>query len=179
MRLPLTAAGRRCLAVFARRCDGAVAVEFAFVSVPFVILLLAIMEMALSFFVSEILDTATMSAGRLIRTGQAYDAGMTQAQFKAEICSAMMDLVDCDANLYVDVQAYSTFSSYSPTSPLDEDGNLATAKFTSGDTTQPIIVVRSFYQWPIYFNLLAYTGYVINGHVLLGAVAAFRVEPFS
>lgn len=159
--------------------DGAAAVEFALVSVPFFSLLAAILEMALSFLVSQVLDTATVSASRLIRTGQAYTSSMTATEFKAAVCAGMFDLGDCAASLYVDVQQYTKFSAYQPESPLDSDGNLKTMHYTNGDTTQPIIVVRSFYKWPIFFNLLAYSGIVTDGHLLLGAVSAFRVEPFG
>lgn len=157
---------------------GAVALEFAIVSIPFFLLLFAILEMALMFFIGQVLDTATISASRLIRTGEAKAQSLTQDQFKAKVCAGMVNLVDCDARLYIDVQSYSSFGAYAPTSPLDEDGNITTTAYTNGNKSE-IIVVRSFYAWPVLFNLLARTSMrLTNGDQLLGAVVAFQTEPF-
>lgn len=157
---------------------GAVAVEFAMVSIPFFLLLFAILEMALMFFVGQLLDTSTMSASRLIRTGEANAARLSQVQFKAKVCAGMVDLADCDNRLYVDVQSYSSFGAYTPTSPLDKDGNITKTSYTYGDKSQ-IIVVRSFYAWPVLFNILSGANAKLsNGDQLLGAVVAFQTEPF-
>ena len=43
----------RCIASFARRQEGAAAVEFAFVALPFFALLFAILETALVFFAGQ------------------------------------------------------------------------------------------------------------------------------
>jgi Flp pilus assembly protein TadG len=162
-------------------CRGAVAVEFGLVSIPFFLLLFAIIEVSLQFFVGEILDTATATAARLIRTGEAYKAGMTASQFKAKICERMLNLVDCDTYLSVDVRYYSQFSDYTPTSPLDSDGNVTGVQFqgTGAPWTKQIAIVRSFYAWPVYFNLLPHTSVrTAGGRELLSSVVAFRTESF-
>ena len=157
---------------------GAVAVEFAIVSIPFFLLLFAILEMALMFFVGQILDTATVSASRLIRTGEAKALPLDQDKFKKKVCEGMVNLVDCQTRLYVDVQSYSTFGAYAPTSPLDKDGNITTTRYTNGNKNE-IIVVRSFYAWPVMFDMLARNSTrLANGDRLLGAVVAFQTEPF-
>src|SRR6185503_13859041 len=48
----------RCIASFARRQDGAAAVEFGFVALPFFALLFAILETALVFFAGQSLEAA-------------------------------------------------------------------------------------------------------------------------
>ena len=157
---------------------GAVAVEFAIVSIPFFLLLFAILEMALMFFVGQLLDTATVSASRLIRTGEAKASSLAQDKFKTKVCEGMVNLVDCQTRLYVDVQSYSTFGAYAPTSPLDKDGNITTTRYTNGNKNE-IIVVRSFYAWPVMFDMLARNSTrLANGDRLLGAVVAFQTEPF-
>lgn len=172
-----TARARR----FGRDRQGSAAVEFGIVAIPFFMLLFAIIEVALQFFVSQILDTATSSAARLIRTGEAYAASMTQSQFQAEVCEKMLNLVDCASKLSVDAQKYSQFSDYTLSSPLDSDGNfISPPPFTTGQAnTKQIIVVRAFYAWPIYFNLLPHTSVrTASGRELLSAVVAFRTESF-
>lgn len=157
---------------------GAVAMEFAIVSIPFFLILFAILEMALMFFVGQVLDTATVSASRLIRTGEAKAQSFIPKQFKDKICAGMVNLVDCDTRLSVDVQSYSSFGAYAPTSPLDKDGNITSTHYTNGNKSE-IIVVRSFYAWPVLFDMLARnTIRLSNGDQLLGAVVAFQTEPF-
>ncbi|WP_237153379.1 TadE/TadG family type IV pilus assembly protein [Oryzibacter oryziterrae] len=157
---------------------GSTAIEFALISIPFVALLFAIFESALMFFMGDVLSTATSDAARLIRTGEAKASGMSAAQFKDTVCAGMYNLVDCQGHLYVDVQAYTSFNTYTPTSPVDSHGNIAATHFTAGEANQ-IVVVRSFYDWPIYFDFLAAsTSGLTDGRVLIGSVVAFRTEPF-
>jgi len=59
---------------FARAQRGAMAVEFAIVAFPFLLLLFGIVELALVFIVSMTLETATGDAARMIRTGKICDA---------------------------------------------------------------------------------------------------------
>jgi len=167
------------LARFRRGRDGAVALEFAIVSIPFFALMFAIIETALMFFVSQILDTAVTKASRQIRTGQAQQAKMDAGAFKTEVCKSMLGLVDCRANLYVDVKTYASFGSYSPTSPIDPaTKEMKPTTYTPGGSGS-IVVVRAFYAWPTYFTpLSANATKLADGRRLLGAVVAFRNEPF-
>lgn len=159
---------------------GSAAVEFGILAIPFFLLVFAIIEVALQFFVAEILDTATSQAARLIRTGEAYHAGMTGHTFKARICANMVALVDCQSHLHIDVQTYSAFADYQATSPVDADGNVVAEPFTAGAPKQKlIIVVRAFYSWPVFFALLPHPGVrTAAGEVLLSSVQAFRTEYF-
>ena len=67
----------RKLRVFAKREDGAAAVEFAIVVAPFLALLFAILETALVFFAGQTLETAVSDSARLILTGQAQTASFS------------------------------------------------------------------------------------------------------
>src|SRR5437016_13647790 len=80
---------------FARREDGAAAVEFAMVAAPFLALMFAIMETALVFFASQTLETAVADSARLIMTGQAQSQSFSQAQFKTSVCAKIGGLFDC------------------------------------------------------------------------------------
>ncbi len=171
--------GRGLLGRFRRRADGAVALEFAIVSIPFFALLFAIIETALMFFVSQILDSAVTKAARQIRTGQAQQQNMTAATFKTNVCNNMYALVNCGSNLYVDVKTYTNFGAYTKTSPIDPiTKQMKPTTFVPGGSSD-IVVVRSFYAWPVYFNMLAANATKLSdGRILLGAVVAFRNEPF-
>src|ERR1700690_1807777 len=95
--LPARAARR-----FVRHQDGAAAVEFALVALPFLALLFAILETALVFFAGQTLEAAAANSARLIMTGQAQSAGYAQADFKTAVCANLAGgLFDCTNGVYV------------------------------------------------------------------------------
>src|SRR5687767_9667187 len=137
-----------------RKDDGSAAVEFGMVAAPFLALIFAIMETALVFFSGQALETAVADSARLIMTGQAQTQGFDQAAFKNAVCSRIYGLFDCQNGVSVDVKEYSAFSGVDLTPPLDANG-----VFQNNQGFQPggpgdIVVVRLFYQWPIYVALL-------------------------
>lgn len=179
-------AGRRFrrwwLPEIARDERGATAVEFAIIATPFLALMGAIIESALAFLAGQILDTATNDAARLIRTGQAKQAGYDSAAFTAEVCKRLYVLVNC-SGISVDSRVLNSgFSSFSTSQPsvYDSSGNFDPSKLTfdMGGSTD-IVVVRVYYQYPILINKLAPgLATLPNGKRLLTGVAAFRNEPF-
>jgi Flp pilus assembly protein TadG len=182
MRLFRSAAATRTMPLwrrFARNEKGVTAVEFSLVAIPFFGLMFAILEIGITFFAHQTLDTALQMSARLIRTGIAQEQGYDSITFKASICNRVSILFDC-GKLKIDVRTINTFDSGTPPLPLDEDGNLSDESFiytpgSGGD----IVLVRAFYEWPsaaklVYFSL-ANTG---NGAYLMAASAAFKNEPF-
>src|SRR4030081_1217221 len=101
-----TASVRNALRRFRRNRRGSAAVEFALVAPVFFALLFAIIETAIVFFASQVLETITQNSARMILTGQAQTAAYTQAQFQTYVCSQIPALFTC-ANVYVDVESYS------------------------------------------------------------------------
>ena len=182
------AAGRGVLARFRRDQKGATAVEFALVAVPFFALMFAIIETALLFFADQTFDTAVSSAARLIRTGQAQEAGMSASAFKTAICnpdltqdrSGLGALFDC-SKIKVDVKTYLNFTDIDLTAPIDPITKQlnVTENYQPGDGGN-IVVVRAYYEWPTLVPGLGNNlADMPNGTRLLVATAAFRNEPFS
>src|SRR5262245_31085100 len=97
---------------FARREDGAAAIEFAMVAAPFLALVFAIMETAIIFFAGQVLETAAADSARLIMTGQAQAQGFDNAaNFKTKIvCPRVYAMLDCQGKLLVDVKRYTSFA---------------------------------------------------------------------
>jgi Flp pilus assembly protein TadG len=173
-RLVAAPAARRLV----RQQDGAAAVEFALVAAPFLALIFAIMETAIIFFAGQALETAAADSARLIMTGQAQSQGLDQAGFKNAVCAKIYGLFDCQNGVYVDVKKFTSFESVSMPNPVDANGN-----FQNNFSYQPggageIVVVRLFYQYPVYVSLLGLSN-VNGGKRLLAATAAFRNEPFT
>ncbi|HVZ15035.1 MAG TPA: TadE/TadG family type IV pilus assembly protein [Bauldia sp.] len=169
-------AGRR----LRRDQNGATTVEFALIAVPFFALLFAILETGMAFFAANVLETAVTNAARLIRTGQAQEAGLDGATFKDKICDQLVLMFNCSSGLYVDVETFTDFGSITLAPPVDENGDLKKDGYVyHAGHGSDIVVVRAFYQWPVFVpqlgNNLADLG---NGMHLLAAAAAFRNEPF-
>ncbi len=160
-----------------RRCErGATAVEFALIAVPFLALLMAMVETALVFFAGMVLQSATSETARLIMTGQALS--MTGAQFQQDVCNASGGLFTC-SQLSVNVQTYTSFTAATESNPI-QAGKLNTAGFgfSPGKPGQ-IEVVQVFYPWPLGTDLLGLNLNNVNGNShLLAATAVFRNEPY-
>ena len=172
-------AARLGLVRFRRDETGATAVEFGLVAVPFVALMFAILETALVFFAGQTLETAVSNAARLIRTGQAQQQGFDANKFKEQICMQVMALFNCDADLVFDVRTYQTFDSINLSKPVDDNGNLLTNFTYQPGKGGEIVVVRAFYEWPVFVKLLGLNlTNMTNGTHLLAATSAFRNEPY-
>jgi Flp pilus assembly protein TadG len=168
---------------FVRRQDGAAAVEFALVALPFLALTFAILETALVFFAGQTLEAAAADSGRLIMTGQAQSGGFDQNAFKNAVCARVYGLFDCKNGVYVDVKTYSDFAASATavnTSPI-QDGKFDPTK-TQYNVGGPgdIVVVTLYYEWPIYVTLFGNNLDNLNGgNRLLVATSVFRNEPYQ
>ena len=170
--------------------DGATAVEFAFVALPFFALLFGIMELAVVFFVNSALVHSTSEAGRLIRVGNFQACGGAD-EFKALVCENMGGMSNCWKNVRIDVVEGDSFKTIvlpeiPPITPRDEDQtgaaaipqteNGTIASNDSGDT----LVVRAVLHYrlalpPILTRLDSPRG---TGARTMIATTAFRNEPF-
>jgi Flp pilus assembly protein TadG len=170
---------RSVLRRFRRNRRGSAAVEFALVAPVFFALLFAIIETAIVFFAGQVLETIAQSSARMILTGQAQTAGYTQSQFKTYVCGQIPALFTC-ANVYVDVQSYGTsFGSVTLNTQIDASSNFVNnMKYNPGGPGQ-IVVVRLFYQWPLFVTGLGYNISNLAGSKrLLAATASFQNEPY-
>ncbi len=169
---------RRRFTRFARKQDGAAAVEFALVALPFFGLTFAILETALVFFANQTLQAAAGDAGRLIMTGQAQNASYSASDFKTQVCNRVYGLFNCTSGMTVDVKTYSNFGSVSNTAPVSNGQfNNAQTGYTLGGPGC-IQVLTLYYQWPIYVPLLHLSN--LNGNnYLLQATSVFKNEPYS
>ena len=178
--MPLPAVSlKTLLRCFRRHRRGSAAVEFALVAPVFFALLFAIVEVALMFFASQVLETVTQTSARYILTGQAQSGGLTQAQFKTYVCSQIPALFTC-ANLKVNVQSYASFAAITNTSPIDTSCNfIGPQNYCPGNAGQPVVVQLS-YQWPVFVTGLGFNMSNPGTHSKwLTATAAFQNEPFS
>ena len=163
---------------------GSAAVEFAMIATPFFALLFAIIESSIVFFAGQVLETGLQDSSRLLFTHQAQDTGMTQAQYKTDLCNRVSVLMNC-AGIDVDVKFYPAGTSITITDPIDGAGAYDPSGLTyqlppTGSTAT--VVARAFYRWPLYVTRLGYNVANIKSgpgspQRLLAATSAFHVEP--
>ena len=181
---------RSALRRFRGNRRGSAAVEFALVAPMFFGLLFAIIETALMFVASQVLETVTQNSARVVLTGQAQSGSVTacavnsvstpctQATFKAYVCSQIPALFDCN-NLVVDVKSYSSFSSVTLANYTACNLDLTAMGYSPGSSGQ-VVVVRIYYPWPLFVTGLGYNLNCssTNNTRLLAATAAFQNEPY-
>jgi Flp pilus assembly protein TadG len=170
---------RRLLKLFRRDRSGASAIEFGIVAAPFFALLLALIEVSLVFFGSFTLENAVDQAARMIRTGQAQQAGMTAEDFKTQVCSNVYALFDCATDVKVEVQTFEDFGGISLADPL-ENGALKDSYTYEPGNGGDVVIVRVFYAWKLIANFPGVgLGNMPDGSRLLIASTTFRNEPFD
>jgi Flp pilus assembly protein TadG len=106
--------------------------QFALVAPVFFALLLAIIETAIMFFASQLLETYTQQAARLVLTGQAQNGtyntqGKFLANFQTNVCSNI--LFNC-SNINIDVKNYDSFGLISISSQINASNNFDTSTLT-------------------------------------------------
>jgi len=179
---------RRLMSRFTRSERGATAVEFALVAGPFFFLLGGIIETGIMLFTEYVLQNATQTAARTIRTGQASSAdgtpSMVAADFKALICETVELVVDCNGKVTVYVDNGSDFVDLEGImpEPLDigpaADGTPYPEVFNPGARLRAATVVAT-YDWDFAFSFLELLGNVNDNKARrVYGMAIFRNEPF-
>lgn len=137
-----------------KNTDGAAAVEFALISVPFIYLLIGIIEMSFMYVGMTVLDHSTDSASRLIRTGQAQQSMDAEQTFKDELCQQAKIFLNCN-NIQYEVIKLDNFSDYSSYDAVyDTNGDLVSQGFDPG-VVNNVVLIRTIYKYPLITPLLA------------------------
>ncbi|MDR6790540.1 Flp pilus assembly protein TadG [Sphingomonas sp. BE138] len=161
---------------------GATLIEFAIVAMPFFALLIATLQTSIAFFAQQCLDTTAEDTGRQLVTGAVQKAGMSQSDFKALACKNLPAFMSC-ANLMIDVQSATEFSSVGTTAPTltyDTKDRVTNAwQFAPGGPGS-VVVMRVMYLLPVVggplgFNLATERG----GQRLLVSTSVFKSEPYA
>lgn len=169
---------------FARDQQGATAVEFGLLALPFFAIIGAILETSLIFLSGQVLESAVQDASRHIRTGQAQGVMVTAANFKAKVCGRLLGLFgDCNG-LHVEVETIDDFSQIAISAPVDWTctSNCEWTRpetYTAG-TGSSYVVVQVYYKWPIILSLGSMTlANLAEQKRLLATATVFRNEPFT
>jgi Flp pilus assembly protein TadG len=171
---------------------GTAAIEFAFISVPFFMLVFGIFKVCLLFFTTFSLENAVWQASREMRTGQfqsgsgAYaglDGEALRTAFKQSVCNMAPPFVSC-TDIRVLAQSVSQFSEIvAPNCRSDTntiiDEETARGNFSVGGSSV-VILMTACLRWAMgpqipFLDL----GDLADGTTLIQVSAAFRTEPFG
>jgi Flp pilus assembly protein TadG len=163
--------------------DGVAAIEFAIVSIPFLVLLFSILELGILFMASTAIEAAATNAARQIRTGQLQQSSANNAGgFRNLVCADMswISAADCNANLSVDVRTFSSFSAMNVTPPVSGAAIDASQLTFNDGAPCDIVLVRVFYPWTLLTPLIE-PGLPNLGpnQRLLATAIAFRNENYQ
>lgn len=162
-----SAPGRGLFRRFLRRKDGATAIEFAILCLPFFLVLFAAIETFVAFSGEQLLTAATDSIARRIRTGEITfnqdkpSDVKTEAAFRKLFCDEIAIMLPCSqteletpTKLYLDVRSFDKFSDIPPALPL-VGGDLDTTAFRfAPGGKKSINIVRAYYRWEILTDLV-------------------------
>ncbi len=173
---------------FSRSERGATAIEFALVGGPFFFLLGCICETGIMLFTEYVLQNATQTAARTVRTGQASTtdgtALISAADFKTIICDTVELVADCSGKVTVYVNNAATFANLEGAmgDPLeigpDAGGGAYPVVFNPGGQLVAGTVIAT-YDWDFAFPFMDFLGNVNSGNTRrLYGMAIFRNEPF-
>lgn len=165
-----------------RRSEGVVAVEFALIALPFFILLIGMIEMALFFAAGTVLEGGSAAASRLIRTGQVQLSADPQSTFETALCEHVGPMLDCSKIQYEVIHvAEGTFAGAENYEPqFDADGNLVPSGFATGNSND-VVMVRSMYRYSFLTPFLGamMTGGVGDNTMTHMSVSVLRAEPYN
>jgi Flp pilus assembly protein TadG len=171
---------------------GATAVEFALVTIPFLILAMGIITIGMQYLTAHSLEQGVAVASRQLRTGEAQKGGVTVGGFRQLFCDAAGFMIACDNRLVVHVNSKATFAELVPITPCLTNGQLTPAqgnpddgiRTRAGDASTAVVVSvcyvwdAGFGPWQLVWSLLS-SEQVDRGIPVLSAATAFRSEPFE
>jgi Flp pilus assembly protein TadG len=176
--------------------DGFTAVEFAMISVPFLMLIFGILGVCLYFFTVFSMEQAVASATREIRTGAMQNgtgsyAGLStpaelQNKFREKICAKAPAYIknNCTGTVRVLVQSSASFGGMGEPSCLGGSGAMKTdaeaaATFTPGGSSSVVFATAciSYTLWKI-IPFFPKPNQLPDGNSLIQASTTFRTEPY-
>jgi Flp pilus assembly protein TadG len=167
-----------------RQRSGAVTLEFAMVALPFLVLLLGVMEVGYDLFVDAALDYAVSVAARSVQIGSVQGtSGETSATLAAAaVCPSVAGLLSC-SNVIVAVAPLTTGSDY-----YSGSGTISWSSATSSSgvvctgTSGQMMMMTAWYAGPTFLgSLIPAFATTYNGNTvhLSSASAGFINQSFT
>ncbi|RST87513.1 pilus assembly protein [Aquibium carbonis] len=168
---------------FVRDENGAIAIEFVALALPFSMLVFAILESSVSFAGQQVLVNAADNIARQFRTGQIKSSETNEVKLRTMVCDELKIIVAAGCpGLEIDLRQFATF----------EDAAKLRIKYTAGgdiDTSDfkvdpgPSLsknTLRLFYRWPVMTDVMRKSmSNIGSGYTLQFATVTWQNEPFD
>jgi hypothetical protein len=97
----------------------------------------------------------------------------------SQICSQVVILSNCTGQLQLNVQNFPNFASVTAPTATNAQGNLLTSFPYHPGAPSQVVLVTSFYEWPILnISVVSLLGNLADGNRLLQSSAVFKNEPY-
>lgn len=183
---------------FARSTDGAAAIEFAILAIPYFLIVFAILETFIAFIGENVISNGVDVMARKVRTGEIKSTTANDPAFKTYFRKAFCDeisiLVSCSADeianpkrLYIDLRSFSNYADIPTTIPrasTAQNADLKTSDFAySPGGAKSINMLRVYYRWPVLTDLVRPMLTTVRdsngtGAFLIVATATFQNEDY-
>jgi Flp pilus assembly protein TadG len=155
----------------ARSKDGAAAIEFAILAIPYFMIIFAIIETFVAFAAEQLVTNAVNTLGRQMRTGQITyqlnrpSTDMDMLKFRKAFCDEVNIMIQCSeteistpSKLYIDARTFASFGAIPKTIPRVSTATFAdidptSFKFTPGGPST-INMLRAYYRWQVITDLI-------------------------
>ncbi len=116
---------------------------------PYILLTLGIIELSVMYASASLLEGATGSAARMIRTGQIQQAGGDpETIFRDAICTYATVLIRCE-DVDIEVRTMDSYADFGDMAPqFDDDGNMVSNGFSAGGSADRVLI-RVAYRYPM------------------------------
>ncbi|MDS7595818.1 TadE/TadG family type IV pilus assembly protein [Agrobacterium tumefaciens] len=175
--------------------DGAAAIEFAILAIPYFLVVFAIIETFIALMAEQVVTSATDTMARRLRTGQ-ISSTITKEDFRKSFCTEISVMMTCSADeiktpqkLYIDLRTFAAFKDVPTTIPLKPIGqyyDLDQSQFgfkPGGPET--INMLRVYYRWQVvadiirpYLTKIRPADGSMPSHFLIVATDAFMNEKY-
>lgn len=159
--------------------DGSTAIEFSMLAIPYVMLTVAIIELSISFASATLLEAATNSAARMIRTGELQQSSEDpETMFRDQICDYATVLINCN-DVIIEVQTMASFSDFGSLAPqFDENGSMVSRGFSAGGSSDRVLIRVSY----TYNMMTPFIGQLLagqDGSLLFMSTIVLQTEPYD
>lgn len=173
------------------RCDGATAIEFSILALPFMVLIFGILELAIVFFTTTSLQHNLTSNTRSIRVGVESSICGSIDDIKQEICNDLKTQ-GCMTKLNLNITRVNSsqfnaavLSQFQASSfTVDEDDDTISfdnpEELATGIAGNEIVLVKAIYQHDLILpgELTRLGNFGLNSKRILTVTQAIRTEPF-
>jgi Flp pilus assembly protein TadG len=143
-----------------RSRDGAAAIEFALLAIPYFLIVFAIIETFVAYTGEQLIGNAVDTMARQMRTGEIKN-DTKESDFRAKFCEEISILIQCSGGdsdrLILDVRSFSTYADIPTTIP--RVGGASFGALAATNAYQPggsgtINMLRAYYRWEIITDLV-------------------------